>query len=133
MAIAAATAGRSRPNTLPSVADRVALALSRGTLMQWLQVEDGAQAAEAKALLSAAKAKHIQVLTDAQVAERHAKALAEVTARAFATTPAPVAPVIEVEEAPKPAALKSRRKAVAAPKPTARRAPAHHPIPIAAE
>lgn len=135
MAVAPQTAGRPRPNALPTLADRVGHALARGTLVQWLQVDDAGQAAEARALLSAAKAKHIQVLTAAQVAERHAKALAEVTARAFAATPVPLAPVAEVEEAPKPAP-KARPPAATQPKPPARRAPARpapHPIPIAAE
>lgn len=109
------------------VEERVALALSRGTLRQWLQFETEAEAAEAKALLVRHKARHVEALTEAQVAARHARALGAVAA----AQPARKAEAVVIEP---PAAEETAKPKAAAPaKPrAARKAPPETASPPAA-
>lgn len=111
------------------VEERVALALSRGTLRQWLQFETEAEVAEAKALLVRHKARHVEALTEAQVAARHARALGAVAA----AQPARKAESAIIEPPAAEETAKPRPKAAAPAKPrAARKAPPETASPPAA-
>lgn len=111
------------------VEERVALALSRGTLRQWIQFETEAEVAAARAILARHKGRHLEALTPTQIADRIAKAKA-----AMAHRPAATAPPASSQATPPPAvpAKRDGRPGKGSAKP-ARRRPAG-PVPaIAAE
>ncbi|HYC04600.1 MAG TPA: hypothetical protein VED40_15000 [Azospirillaceae bacterium] len=98
----------AKPRSTPpvSVSQRVEAALSMGGLRQWLLLEDAAQIAEAKLLLKAAKAKHVEPVTLAEMERLQETARAGIAARAFSR---PALTVVETPAAEEPA--RKRRKA----------------------
>lgn len=96
------------------VARRVeeALARSAGSLRLWLVFEDVGDVAEAKALLSAAKARHVEALTSAERERREGRAFRLVAERAgiAAAAPAPVDPVPVPETSPIPSIPSAARR-----------------------
>ena len=99
---------KPRTQTPETVRTRVERALAMGALKQWLLLETATEVAEAKALLAAAKARHVEPLTADELARRQAAALAAITARALASHRPRPAVLVEAE-APEPA--RRRRKA----------------------
>ena len=98
----------AKPRSTPpaNVAQRVEAALSMGGLRQWLLLEDAAQIAEAKLLLKAAKAKHVEPVTADEIERLQETARAGIAARAYSR---PVLTVVETPVAEEPA--RKRRKA----------------------
>ncbi|WP_114393671.1 hypothetical protein [Oleisolibacter albus] len=82
---------RGKTSSGGPLADRIAQALARGSLVQWLQVADAAEVAAGEALLAAAKARHIEVLTAVEIARRQADRAAAVAAAAQPRGPAAAA------------------------------------------
>jgi hypothetical protein len=122
----------AKRNPLPSasVAERVdhAIARSNGRLRLWVVFDAEEDARAARALIAAAKARHLEALSRAEWESREAAAMAGVLARsaAPATEPAPVAPAPAPVPPAEPAASGRRRRPApqaAAPAPKAAAAP----------
>jgi hypothetical protein len=100
------------------VAGRVEEALNRsgGSLRLWIVFEDEGEVAQAKALLSAAKARHVEALSSAERERRERRAFRLVAERAGAATAPPVPP-----EPSMPEPARQGRRRAAAPPPASRR------------
>lgn len=104
--------------TAAGVAGRVEEALnrSRGSLRLWIVFEDEGEVAEAKALLSAAKARHVEALSAAERERRERRTFKLVAERAGAAAAPPVPP-----EQPMPEPARRGRRAATQPPASRRR------------
>ena len=80
-----------------SVEQRVAQALARGGLNQWIRFDTAAEVAAASTLLRQAGARHVEALTGAQIDARHAERLAAIPSLPARGTPGPVPPALAAE------------------------------------
>ena len=92
-----------------NMVERIDQALARGGLRQWLQFDDGKQAAEARALLASRRIRHIEALSVEEIGQRHAKAAERVGLLALEQA-APRPPV--AERPPPPAGRRRTARSV---------------------